>query len=117
MQAGPISSDLPDRLLPDTIPELIADLRPDYDLILLDLPPAQSVAETRLIASVADATLLCVRWSTTPGPVVRHALCLLEQARARVVGCVLTRVDAPAHLRSGYADADVYRPRRRGRES
>jgi hypothetical protein len=39
------------------------------------------------------------------------ALEMLRDARAKVIGTVLTRVDAPAHLRSGYADAEVYHRR------
>ena len=40
-----------------------------------------------------------------------YALELLEDAQARVTGIVLTRVDPRAHVRSGYADAEVYHPR------
>jgi Mrp family chromosome partitioning ATPase len=60
---------------------------------------------------MADATLLCLRWQSTPVGVAAHALDLLEQAKANVVGAVLTRIDARAHLRSGAADADIYHAR------
>lgn len=117
MQAGRIGTDLPDLFLADAMSRILADLRPDYDLIVLDSPPVQAIAEARILAGIADATLLCVRWCVTPEPVVRHTLDLLEEAHAHVVGCVLTRVNTRAHLRSGYADADVYhRRRRRARE-
>ena len=108
LQAGRIGTDLPDRFLSDTMARMLADLRDRYDLILLDSPPVQAIAEARILAGIADATLLCVRWCATPRPVVQHTLDLLEEAHANVVGCVLTRVDARAHVRSGYADADVY---------
>jgi len=113
MQAGRVGTDLPDRFLSDTMALMLSDLRQKYDLILLDSPPVQAIAEARILAGIADATLLCVRWCATPRPVVQHTLELLEEAHAHVVGCVLTRVDARAHVRSGYADADVYHRRRR----
>ncbi|HTW70433.1 MAG TPA: AAA family ATPase [Acetobacteraceae bacterium] len=113
MQAGRISSDLPDRFLSDTMARMLSELRQEYGLILLDSPPVHGIAEARILAGIADATLLCVRWCATPRPVVQHTLDLLEEAHAHVVGCVLTRVDAFAHVRSGYADADVYHRRRR----
>jgi succinoglycan biosynthesis transport protein ExoP len=113
MQAGRVGTDLPDRFLSDTMARMLNDLRERYDLILLDSPPVQEIAEARILAGIADATLLCVRWCNTPRPVVQHTLELLEEAHAHVVGCVLTRVDARAHVRSGYADADVYHRRRR----
>ncbi|HEY3845476.1 MAG TPA: AAA family ATPase, partial [Acetobacteraceae bacterium] len=111
LQAGHAGTDLPDRFLSDTMARMLADLRQRYDLILLDSPPVQAITEARILAGIADATLLCVRWCSTPRPVVQHTLELLEEAHAHVVGCALTRVDARAHVRSGYADADVYHRR------
>jgi capsular exopolysaccharide synthesis family protein len=113
MQAGRIGSDLPDLFLSDTMARMLTDLRQKYDLILLDSPPVQGMAEARILAGIADATLLCVRWRATPRLVVQASLELLEEAHAHVVGCALTRVDARVHVRSGYADADVYHRRRR----
>ena len=72
MQAGRIGSDLPDRFLSDTMARMLAELREEYDLILLDLPPVQAIAEARILAGIADATLLCVRWCATPRPVVQQ---------------------------------------------
>jgi Mrp family chromosome partitioning ATPase len=90
---------------------LLERVRRDYDLIVLDAPPALAMADARVVARLADATLLCVRWRDTPRSVVRNSLGLLEEARARVVGAALTRVDAKVHRRSGYADSEVYHPR------
>jgi polysaccharide biosynthesis transport protein len=90
---------------------LLQTLRQDYDLVLLDTPPAQAVTDARILAGLADATVLCVRWRSTPRDAALHALELLEEAHANVVGAALTRVDANVHVRSGYADAEVYHPR------
>ncbi len=111
LQAGRLGTDLPDRFLSDTMARTLTDLRQKYNLILLDSPPVQAIAEARILAGIADATLLCIHWCATPRPVVQHTLELLEEAHAHVVGCVLTRVDARTHVRSGYADADVYHRR------
>ena len=115
IQAGRIGTDVPDLFLSNTMSRLLTDLRQDYDLILLDAPPVQAMTEARIVAGIADATLLCVRWCVTPRAVLQHALELLEEAHAHVVGSVLTRVDARAHVRSGHADADVYHRHRRRR--
>lgn len=95
----------------DAMGELIARLRDEYDLIVLDAPPALAMVDARVIGRVADATLLCVRWRDTPRSVVRAAMDLLADAKANVVGALLTRVDPQSHRRSGYADAEVYHPR------
>ncbi len=90
---------------------LLDRVRRDYDLIVLDAPPALAMADARVVARLADATLLCVKWRDTPRSVVRNSLGLLEEAHARIVGAALTQVDAKVHGRSGYADAEVYHPR------
>ena len=90
---------------------LLAQLRATHDLVLLDAPPAAAMTDARVIARLADTTLLCVRWHHTPRGVVRHAVGLLEEAGAKLVGIALTRVDVKAHARSGFADAEVYHPR------
>ncbi len=90
---------------------LLDRVRRDYDLIMLDAPPALAMADARVVARLADATLLCVKWRDTPRSVVRNSLGLLEDAHARIVGACLTQVDAKVHGRSGYADAEVYHPR------
>ena len=98
-------------LMSDAMVGVLESLRAEYDLVLLDAPPACAMADARVVARLADATLLCLRWRSTPCNVVRNSLELLAEAQAHSVGVVLTRVDAAVHLRSGYADAEVYHPR------
>jgi len=92
---------------------VLQDLRQQFDLVLMDAPPAHAMTETRVIAQIADATLLCVRWRATPRAVVQNAIELLEAASASIAGVALTRVDARAHRRSGAADAEACHPRYR----
>jgi succinoglycan biosynthesis transport protein ExoP len=91
-----------------TMLRLLQTLRQDYDLVLLDTPPAEVIADARIVAGLADATVFCILWRGTPQHVASHALELLEEAHANVVGVALTQVDANVHVRSGYADAKVY---------
>lgn len=97
--------------LSPALPALLGALREDYDIILLDAPPAFALAEGRVLARLADSALLCVRWGHTPRPVVHGAITLLQEAGVSLAGAVLTRVDAKAHGRSGHADAEFYAPR------
>ncbi|OYV36686.1 MAG: hypothetical protein B7Z80_14940, partial [Rhodospirillales bacterium 20-64-7] len=97
--------------LSPALPECLAELRTRYDAVLLDVPPAFALAEGRVLAGLADGALLCVRWGKTPRRVVLAAQRLLQEAGATLLGAALTRVDAKAHRRSGYADAEAYQPR------
>jgi capsular exopolysaccharide synthesis family protein len=93
------------------LPAMLAQLRKDYDVVLLDVPPAFALAEARVLASVADHALLCVRWGKTPRRVARAAITLLEEAGVNLAGVALTRVNAVLHGRSGFPDAEIYQPR------
>ena len=98
-------------LMSVTMVRLLQTLRQDYDLVLLDTPPAEAITDARIVAGMADATLFCVRWRATSRQIALHALERLEDAHANVVGVALTQVDVNVHLRSGHADAEVYHPR------
>ena len=98
-------------LMSEAMAGVLASLRETYDLVLLDAPPASAMADARVVARMADATILCLRWRSTPREVVQNSLDLLAEAQASSIGVVLTRVDAEAHLRSGCADAEIYHPR------
>jgi capsular exopolysaccharide synthesis family protein len=93
------------------MPALLHVLRLRYDVILIDVPPAFALAEGRVLARMADAAVLCVRWGSTPRPVVAAAMQLLQEANVRLLGAALTRVDAARHGRSGFPDAEIYQPR------
>ena len=97
--------------LSDEFRQMLAELRDDFDLILLDAPPAEAMTEARVAAALADGTLLCVRWRSTQTKTLVHALELLHDAHAKIIGTGPTRVDPHVHLRSGYADAGVYHRR------
>ncbi|MGC1411982.1 MAG: AAA family ATPase [Acetobacteraceae bacterium] len=98
-------------LMSATMARMLQSLRDDYDLVLLDTPPAEVITDARIVSGLAEATLFCVRWRGTSHHNALHALELLEEAHANVVGAALTQVDISVHRRSGYADAEVYHPR------
>ncbi|HEX3574764.1 MAG TPA: hypothetical protein VHU42_09205 [Rhodopila sp.] len=110
---GKPGADVLSLFLSDEIRQMLAEARDDFDLILLDAPPVEAMTEARVAAALADATLLCVRWRSTHTKTLAHALELLRDAHAKIIGTVLTRVDPRVHLRSGYADAGVYHRRYR----
>jgi succinoglycan biosynthesis transport protein ExoP len=109
--AGKPGGDVLGLFMSDEMRQLLSEVRDDYDLILLDAPPVEAMTEARIAATLADATLLCVRWRSTQSKTLMHALEVLRDARAKIIGTVLTRVDTRVHLRSGHADAGVYHRR------
>jgi capsular exopolysaccharide synthesis family protein len=111
LPAGSPPANSMQQLASDGMAAALSSLRDHYELILMDAPPACGVADGRIVAGLADSTVLCVRWRHTPARSAVHALELLRAARARVAGVALTRLDPRVHGRAGLADSDVYHPR------
>jgi capsular exopolysaccharide synthesis family protein len=72
------------------------------DLIVLDSPPLQAVADAAILSSFVDGTLLVVDAGRSRRRAVRQGREALARADAKVLGAVLNRV--PARARSEYAD-------------
>lgn len=87
---------------------LLAELRANYDLVILDCPPVWAVAETRVIASKADATVLVARWGKTAMRAIANSVQHLTRADAHVIGVVVNCVDLKIAGRSGYSDPGYY---------
>jgi MinD-like ATPase involved in chromosome partitioning or flagellar assembly len=60
--------------------QLLAQLRPGYDWVILRGPAVIGVSATRLIAAAVDATILVVRAKASRSPAVRDALDLLASS-------------------------------------
>jgi capsular exopolysaccharide synthesis family protein len=65
-------------------------LRSRFDRIVIDTPP-MTLADTHVLARLADGLLIVVRSGVTPRPAVEHALAALD--RRRLVGIVLNEVE------------------------
>ena len=84
------------------LPELLALLKTQYDVVIIDAPPVLGVSEAVLIASHADATVMAIRWASTPRDAVKTALKHLHDAEAVVAGAVLTQVRETQRTYYGY---------------
>jgi len=87
---------------------LLKTLRGKFDLIILDTAPVLAVADTRVIATRADAVLFLTRWRKTAQKAVEAGLKTLQSAGAHVAGVALTQVDMKEQARYGYGDPGYY---------
>ena len=85
--------------------ELLARLRERFDLVVISAPPVLPVMDARMLAEMADATLLVVRWGQTTRDQARAAAQLLDGA---VTAAVLNRVSYKGHARGAFADRVEY---------
>jgi polysaccharide biosynthesis transport protein len=88
--------------------DFLTKAREQYDLIVLDTPPANVVSETLHLASQADRVILLVKWSTTHRDIMRQAKKLLDGAGTRYAGVVLSQMGAKAQTGYGYSGYSGY---------
>jgi len=73
--------------------QALADLRGQYDFVIVDTPPVLPVTDAVVLATMADTVVLVVKGHATPRELVRDARDRLAMAGARLLGVVVNNVD------------------------
>ena len=92
MTSGPLPPNPAELLDWDGFDALLERLKRHVDLVVLDSPPVLAVADARILAAKADATILVIDSGRTRAGAVRKALQALTTANATVLGVVLNKV-------------------------
>jgi exopolysaccharide transport family protein len=91
--AGSMVPNVPDLLMSQRMRDLIAELRGEFDYIVMDTSPLLPVVDALALATVADKVLLIVEWGQTPRASISEAFKVLRPEAHRVAGIVLNKVD------------------------
>lgn len=83
---------------------IVAQLKEQFDVVILDCAPLLAIAEAREIAGLADGVVLAAHWRKTSGNAVRAAAKLLPVRLASYTGVVLSKVNLQKQNR--FADDD-----------
>jgi Mrp family chromosome partitioning ATPase len=80
------------------LPDVMAELRLRFGMVVLDLPPVLNSTDTQVLARLADQVVVVIRAEVTPAKLVRQALD--ELGEERLLGVVLndSRSDLPSWL-------------------
>ena len=78
---------------PQAMTEAINELRADFDLIIIDSPPILGVNDAAILANVADATMLVVKYSGYPRGMVLRAHNTLKSTADNMCGVILNNVN------------------------
>jgi capsular exopolysaccharide synthesis family protein len=104
-KAGPNAAEL---LSSDRLKSLLSKLGEYYDLVVLDSPPTMAVADARVLAHIADRTILVIRWAATRREIAAMAVKHILDAGGTLAGIVLSRVNIRKHASYGYGDSGYY---------
>jgi succinoglycan biosynthesis transport protein ExoP len=100
--AGAAVPNAADLLMSQRMRDLIAELRGEFDYIVIDTPPLLPVVDALALATVADKILLIVEWGQTPFACISEAFKVLRPEAHRVAGIVLNKVDLKQLQRYGH---------------
>jgi capsular exopolysaccharide synthesis family protein len=90
----------PARLLTvERIRDVLALMVPKVDLVVIDTPPVNLLADAGMLGAAADAVLLVVRAGHTQADDLRYAMEQLEAMRAPVIGTLLNDIDVRRNSR------------------
>ncbi len=112
LPAGAAPPNPAELLSSDAMRRLIAELRRDYEFIVMDTPPSLPVTDAVVLSALADATILVMRAGETEETAAQRAVEELRRVRARVAGAVLNGVSARGDRYYTYYSRR-YGPRRR----
>lgn len=103
MTAGPSPPNAAELLIGDRVTQLIADLRLEFDHVILDVPPVMGLADTPLLASQVEGVVFVIQSHATRTSMARVAIGRLQDAQARILGVLLTKFESKrAHYGYGY---------------
>ena len=78
---------------------LIEALRDRFDLIVIDLPPAAALVDSRIAAKLVDHMLFAVEWGATDRKIARNIVMGNYILRSKLIGAVFTKVKLNAYYR------------------
>ncbi|MGO9862128.1 MAG: GumC family protein [Terriglobales bacterium] len=93
MPAGTPPPNPAELLASSNMRDLLAELRQQFDHIVIDTPPTLSVTDAVVLSPRADATILVIRCGRTTKQALRRARDVLMQVNAHVAGVLLNAVD------------------------
>ena len=74
--------------------QLFESIKQQADIVIFDTPPILAVTDAQLVGAQVDGTLLVLENKRTSRKAVRHAVALLDQVGAHLVGVAINRLTA-----------------------
>ena len=108
MTSGPLPPSPPDLLGNERFKAMLTAMRESYDWVLIDSPPAATLADATLLASLADMVVLVVQHNSTDRDHVIKTVQQMRSVNPNFAGVVLNNVDIDRAYHKDYYYAGYY---------
>lgn len=102
LAAGPTPPNPSELLGSLTAEKILNDLRAQFDYVIIDSPPLLAVTDGAILTAKSDGSLVAVRFGKTKRDQLSHAIGMLNDVGANLLGTVLTMVPVRAGNAYGY---------------
>jgi capsular exopolysaccharide synthesis family protein len=99
IDSGPLPSSPAELLDSKRMAEMLKEQRKNYDYIIIDSPPVLLVSDSKVLAKLADATVLVFNAAATRRGAAQRTIAQLNEVNAQIAGCVLL---AARVIKGGY---------------
>ena len=93
LPAGQISASPNELLSSDKMKAILVELRPQFEVIILDTPAVIPYADPRILSKIVDGVIIVVKAGKTRREVVTRAESILKSVGANIMGYVLTGIE------------------------
>lgn len=93
MTCGPIPPNPPGLIGLAKFRDALAELKRTYDWVVMDSPPIATLADSVVLASLADMMVMIIKHNENDRDLIRRSVKRLRDIRANLVGAVLNSVD------------------------
>jgi capsular exopolysaccharide synthesis family protein len=108
LSCGPIPPSPPELLGNERMRDLLSQLRDRYDWVLIDSPPAASLTDASILASLADMVVIVIQHNRTDRDLAIKTVSALRSVNDNLVGAVLNNVDIDRAAHKDYYLAGYY---------
>jgi Mrp family chromosome partitioning ATPase len=95
LSSGALASDSPNLLNSDHLRARFAELREEFEYVLIDVPPLNQYADATALGKIADGLVLVLEANSTRRESALKGVETLQAARIRVLGAVLNKRTFP----------------------
>jgi protein-tyrosine kinase len=95
LSSGPIAADSPKLLTSDRMRARFAELRKEFDFVIVDAPPMTEYADAIALGQLCDGVVVVLEAGSTRRKAARHAVETLRSCRVQVLGAVLNKRTFP----------------------